>query len=47
MPMARFCLRGTLAILDRTGHLLFAEQPELLAALAGEWLDRSQESESL
>ena len=35
--------RGTLAVLDRTGHLLFAEQPELLAALAGEWLDRVQE----
>ena len=38
-----FYPRGTLAILDRTGHLLFAEQPELLAALAGEWLDRVQE----
>jgi pimeloyl-ACP methyl ester carboxylesterase len=29
--------RGTCAILDRTGHLLFAEQPTLLAALAAEW----------
>lgn len=35
--------RGTCAILDRTGHLLFAEQPRLLATLAGEWLDRVQE----
>jgi pimeloyl-ACP methyl ester carboxylesterase len=36
--------RGTCAILDRTGHLLFAEQPALLAALAAEWLDRVEES---
>lgn len=35
--------RGTCAILDRTGHLLFAEQPALLAALAAEWLDRVEE----
>lgn len=35
--------RGTCAILDRTGHLLFAEQPALLAALASEWLDRVEE----
>lgn len=35
--------RGTCAILDRTGHLLFAEQPSLLTALAGEWLDRVEE----
>jgi pimeloyl-ACP methyl ester carboxylesterase len=35
--------RGTCAILDRTGHFLFAEQPSLLAALADEWLDRVQE----
>ena len=35
--------RGTCAILDRTGHLLFAEQPTLLAALAAEWLDRVDE----
>jgi pimeloyl-ACP methyl ester carboxylesterase len=35
--------RGTCAILDRTGHLLFAEQPNLLAALATEWLDRVKE----
>jgi hypothetical protein len=27
------------AIVDRTGHLLFDEQPTLLAALAAEWLD--------
>jgi pimeloyl-ACP methyl ester carboxylesterase len=35
--------RGTCAILDRAGHLLFAEQASLLAALAGEWLDRVEE----
>ena len=37
------CPRGTCAILDRTGHLLFAEQPALLTALATEWLDRVEE----
>jgi pimeloyl-ACP methyl ester carboxylesterase len=35
--------RATCAILDRTGHLLFAEQPALLIALATEWLDRVEE----
>jgi len=35
--------RGTCAILDRTGHLLFAEPPALLAARTAEWLDRVQE----
>lgn len=35
--------RGTLAILDRAGHLLFAEQPELFRHLAGDWLDRAAE----
>ena len=35
--------RGTCAILDRTGHLLFAEQPELFQTLAGEWLNRTEE----
>ncbi len=35
--------RGTCAILDRTGHFLFAEQPELFHTLAGEWLNRTQE----
>ena len=35
--------RGTCAILDRAGHLLFAEQPTLLAALGTEWLDRVEE----
>jgi pimeloyl-ACP methyl ester carboxylesterase len=35
--------RGTCAILDRTGHLLFAEQPALLATLADEWLNRAEE----
>ena len=35
--------RGTCAILDRTGHFLFAEQPELFQTLAGEWLNRTQE----
>lgn len=32
--------RGTLSILDRAGHLLFAEQPELFLHLASDWLDR-------
>jgi pimeloyl-ACP methyl ester carboxylesterase len=33
--------RGTLAILDGAGHLLFAEQAELFLHLAGDWLDRA------
>jgi pimeloyl-ACP methyl ester carboxylesterase len=37
------CPRSTYAILDRAGHLLFAEQPELFRALAGDWLDRTEE----
>lgn len=36
--------RGTLAVLDRAGHLGFAEQPELVRALVAEWLDRVEES---
>jgi pimeloyl-ACP methyl ester carboxylesterase len=32
--------RATLAVLDRAGHALPHEQPGLLAALLGEWLDR-------
>lgn len=35
--------RATFALLDRTGHLLFAAQPALLTALATEWLDRVEE----
>jgi hypothetical protein len=35
--------RGTCAILDRAEHLLFAEQPTLLAALATGWLGRVEE----
>jgi pimeloyl-ACP methyl ester carboxylesterase len=35
--------RGTFAVLDRTGHLLEAEQEDLYHALAGEWLDRVEE----
>ncbi len=35
--------RGSLAILDRAGHLLFAEQPDLFLHLAGDWLDRAAE----
>jgi len=35
--------RGTLAVLDRAGHLAFAEQPELVRALVVEWLDRVEE----
>ena len=32
--------RATLAILDRAGHGLRAEQPALFRALTNEWLDR-------
>jgi pimeloyl-ACP methyl ester carboxylesterase len=32
--------RATFAVLDRAGHGLPHEQPELLGALLGEWLDR-------
>ncbi|HEV8166618.1 MAG TPA: alpha/beta hydrolase [Actinomycetota bacterium] len=32
--------RATFAVLDRAGHALPHEQPGLLAALLGEWLDR-------
>jgi pimeloyl-ACP methyl ester carboxylesterase len=32
--------RATFAVLDRAGHALPHEQPGLLAALVGEWLDR-------
>lgn len=35
--------RATLAVLDRAGHLAFAEQPELVRALIDEWLDRVEE----
>jgi len=35
--------RGTLAVLDRAGHLLDVEQEGLFHALAGEWLDRVDE----
>lgn len=33
--------RATLAVLDRAGHALPHEQPELLARLLQEWLDRA------
>lgn len=35
--------RATYAVLDRAGHGLPHEQPELLAALMGEWLERVDE----
>ncbi|HET9870970.1 MAG TPA: alpha/beta hydrolase [Propionibacteriaceae bacterium] len=35
--------RSTCAILDRAGHLLFAEQPRLFQALTSEWLYRAEE----
>ena len=35
--------RATLAVLDRAGHALPHEQPGLLGALVGEWLDRVRE----
>ena len=36
--------RATFAVLDRAGHALPHEQPELLRALVAEWLDRVHES---
>jgi len=35
--------RGTLAVLDRAGHGLMAEQKSLFNALVSEWLDRVEE----
>ncbi len=37
--------RTTFAVLDRAGHNLQIEQPDLLHALVSEWLDRIQETE--
>ena len=39
-------LRATIAVLDRAGHALPWEQPDLFRALAREWLDRVEESTS-
>ncbi|MGH2479606.1 MAG: alpha/beta fold hydrolase [Ktedonobacteraceae bacterium] len=36
--------RATFAVLDRAGHNLQIEQPQLFHALMSEWLDRVQES---
>ena len=36
--------RATFAVLDRAGHALPHEQPELLRALVTEWLDRVRDS---
>jgi pimeloyl-ACP methyl ester carboxylesterase len=36
--------RATYAVLDRAGHLLYANQPAVTAALVGEWLDRVEEA---
>ncbi|SKC48696.1 Pimeloyl-ACP methyl ester carboxylesterase [Krasilnikoviella flava] len=36
--------RATFAVLDRAGHNLQIEQPELFGALVGEWLDRVEEA---
>jgi pimeloyl-ACP methyl ester carboxylesterase len=35
--------RATFAVLDRAGHMLAGEQPDLFRALVGEWLDRVEE----
>jgi pimeloyl-ACP methyl ester carboxylesterase len=35
--------RATFAVLDRAGHLVRGEQPELCVALVDEWLDRVEE----
>lgn len=32
--------RATLAVVEDAGHALMHEQPELLAALLGDWVDR-------
>ncbi|MHB1684992.1 MAG: alpha/beta fold hydrolase [Bacilli bacterium] len=37
--------RATFAVLDRAGHNLQIEQPNLFHALISEWLDRVQEAE--
>jgi pimeloyl-ACP methyl ester carboxylesterase len=37
------CPAATLAVLDGAGHALPHEQPELLAALVGDWLGRCEE----
>ena len=42
-PLLAHYPRATLAVLDRAGHALPHEQPGLLAALVGEWLDRVRE----
>jgi len=34
--------RATLAVIDSAGHALIHERPELLAALVGDWLDRTR-----
>lgn len=39
--------RATFAVLDRAGHLVRGEQPELWRSLVGEWLDRVEEWISL
>jgi pimeloyl-ACP methyl ester carboxylesterase len=39
--------RATFAVLDRAGHALPHEQPELLRALVTEWLDRVREQAAL
>jgi pimeloyl-ACP methyl ester carboxylesterase len=33
---------ATLAVIENAGHALMHEQPELLAALIGDWLDRAR-----
>jgi pimeloyl-ACP methyl ester carboxylesterase len=35
--------RGTFAVLDRAGHLLWGEQGDLASALTSDWLDRVEE----
>jgi len=34
--------RATLAVIESAGHALIHERPELLAALVGDWLDRTR-----
>jgi pimeloyl-ACP methyl ester carboxylesterase len=42
LPLLDSFPRATLAILDRAGHGVRAEQRTLVAALVGDWLDRME-----
>jgi pimeloyl-ACP methyl ester carboxylesterase len=44
-PLLEDYPRATFAVLDRAGHLLETEQPQLFAALVREWLERVREAQ--